>query len=114
MHIEFYLKAVPWKKKNVVSKEVDSGLAVREFFHAYSPDKVIKQGAVVPRVSIEGQVDNDIKAQNAEEYAAFAELVKEQESELYEAARENPGVKIYPRLIDMQSSQKISEETVEA
>lgn len=97
MEIEFFLKAVPWRKKHPVTRQVESGLSIREFFEAKSVSKKKNiKGEMVPVIHIEGAVDEDVQVQNSKQYKNFASLIEAQKDKLYEAAKAAPGEKIYP------------------
>lgn len=87
--IEFFLRAFPTYKKNVVTKKVIMTPKIEERFRFYpNPDK--------PLSFTEGTVDEDIKKQNKEDYEAFCALINEQQDALYAECFKNMGVEVKP------------------
>lgn len=85
--IEFYLLA---------EKNADGSLSVREFYQFISADFIKNaRGEMVPRVHIEGRVDDDIRRENAEPYKAFRAWVDNNEVKVYGLCRDNVGVKVF-------------------
>lgn len=89
--LEFYLQADKALRKKQGTKIVEEWFPVREHYRYESTSKVKKQGEMVPEFSTGGFVDDAIRQQHPEHYAAFSEAVQKNQDKLYDAARAQVG-----------------------
>lgn len=87
MSIEFFIKAVPMFDA--------SKFAVKECYRFVSGSlKENSNGTMQPAFISESYVDDGIRAAHAKEYEAFAKAYQDNQAQMNDAARANPGAEI--------------------